>query len=151
MIDTSERAEKIVTEVWRRLAATDGIRTTQRNPENPPEADDMPAGLLFELEDIPDSPPGQRNGYPAYKRSFSLAVEIFVKGSSAAAASKECRAFVQKVRAAIYAEPFDLGGLGRIEEKGNTQIISYDAANHIKAMGIGFRVRYGENLADLYS
>lgn len=143
------KRELIATELWRRLSTLTGYKT-DRNPETPPTAEDMPCVNFYELPDMVTSSTKGRK-HPSYKREFDIAIEIFVKGTTAEASSRALTTAMAEVAKVLYEDPADLGGLGELEERGSTRVAVFDAANHIKAIGVGYFVKYQEAVDALFS
>lgn len=136
--------EALVAEFWKRVAGVAGMNSTARNPESPPKAEDCPVGNIFDLEDEVEATDGGRR--PKNKRRLTLILELFVKGSSDAAASKELWLFYQTVKKALYADPADLGRKATLLEKRTSAFVTIDAGNHMKGVGIEFHILYTEDV-----
>ena len=141
----ADRRDALVTEVWRRLSSVEGMKTTKRNPEEPPEAQDCPVGNIFELDDE-TTVPGTRP-VPTNKQELLLILELFIKGTSAASASKELWVLYRKVMKALYAEPKFLSGKGELRKIRTSRVVTVDSGNHMKGLGIAFNALYIEDIA----
>lgn len=141
--------EKIIAELWRRLAAVNGVRFTARNPKVEPSVDNMPCIQFFELDDeVQES--SQRGGFPAYKRALQVAVESFIKASTDAAATKELGDFIIGIKKALYSDGISLGHLCQISEIRASQILRPPVGENVIGIGIIFELRYVETVSNLF-
>lgn len=145
----SER-EDIVSELWLRLSAVEGVAFTARNPKVEPNVDNMPCIQFWEMEDVVEGST-QRGGYPSYKRALRVVVESFVKSQSDAAASQDLNAFISEVKAQIYREPAALGGLCNITEIESSRMLRPPVGENIIGQGIVFEFRYIETISKLFA
>ena len=143
------KRESIATEVWRRMSGIAGLKS-DRNPETPPTAEDMPCGLIFEMADKVTEPSRGRD-YPRYKREFEIIIELFTSAETSEESSRAITTLVEDTRKVLFASPYNLGGLGDLEERSTSRIVTVDAANHIKGISIAFVVKYAEDVADLFT
>lgn len=141
------KRELIVTEIWKRLAGISGV-TAVRNPEYPPQAEDMPWIGFFELPDEVTDEKTDRDGLPVYAREFQIIVEMFVSGANAEASSRALISLLSTVRLALFATPRHLNQLGKLQEQRTGRIVTVDAANHIKATAILYAIKYTEAIAN---
>ncbi len=140
--------EVIMAELWRRLASVTGVAWTARNPSAPPVAANLPAIQIFELEDeVHDY--GRRGGWPQYKRSLTVVVEVFVQGSSEGAASKELFTFLGLVKKALYQGGSSLNGLGEIREISTSRLLRPPAGGNVVGVGLYLQISYVEDTAAL--
>lgn len=144
------KREAIATELWKRLSTVSGVVRVERNPENPPTADDMPCILLFDLPDIVTSESKGRK-HPRYQKEFQIVVELFTKAASSEESSRAIITLLELTLKALFDEPVNLGGLGNLSLDRSTRLVTVNAANHIKAIGLSFKVKYAEDIGDLFT
>lgn len=146
------RREAILTELWQRLYTTTGVTRVSRNPDTAVDPDDLPLINMFEREDtILPQGRSMRGGYPAYKRRLLVALEFFYKGTSEESATKELLVFVNAAKKAIFVDGISLGGICEIAEIDATEVIMVEGGDHARAIGIGFEIRYAEDVADAFA
>jgi hypothetical protein len=134
--------EEIISELWRILYGVTGVVRVVRNPDVPPNLDDLPCIHLLELTDT-ISDRSSRGGTPSYKRKLLLAIEVFVDGDTEDSASKDLLIVVNSVKQTILADP-TLGRRCLMEELDCTAIERIPGGSHVRALGIGFQVLYTE-------
>ena len=143
--------ESAIAELWRRMASVPGVNYTTRNPKAPPSIDDMPTINIFELEDEVIGK-GTRGGYPIYKRSLPIVLEVFIVGSSESAATKELGLFLQEMRKKLYEGGVNLGRkCAEISETTQTRVLRPPTGEHTVGIGLSFDMIYIEDISKLMS
>lgn len=142
--------EQIIENLWRRLSTVEGVAYTARNPKAEPNSENMPCIQFFELSDkvVHTS---QRGGYPIYKRSFQVVIELFVKASSDSASSKALGSFMEKLKRSLYEGGPSLGGLCSFSEDGTSQMIRPPTGDNIIGTGMGITILYVEDAGKLFT
>ena len=142
------RREEIAQEIWNRLSNIVGVQRVARNPENPPDINDLPTAQFFELDDVVTEM-RMRGNSPAYKRELTIVIEVFVAGSSEAAASKELMSFVKEMKSAFYSNGNSLSNanarLGLIQETEQSRILRPGVGSHVAGIGTVFKISYTED------
>lgn len=141
--------ERILAELWSRMSEVTGVAYTARNPKAPPNTDDLPAIQFFEFDDEVEEA-SSRGGYPSYKRTFDLILEVFIAGSSESSSSKELGAFVQEVKKKLYAGGPTLGKTCSFKESKSTRVLRPPAGENVAGIGIKLEIRYVEDIAALF-
>lgn len=144
--------ELIIQELWRRLAAVPGVAYTARNPKAEPSVDNMPCIQFFELDDKPEKHDHRgATAYPAYRRTFQVVVEAFVKGSSDAAASKELGEFMQAVKKSLYTGGNVLHPNSFFLETEMSRMLRPPVGDNVIGVGIVLTIQYVEDISKLFT
>lgn len=141
----SNERETILQELWRRIDGVSGVVRVVRNPEGPSDLNDHPAVHIIELGDLVTDR-GARGGRPIYKRKLTLAVEVFVAGTSEGAASQELLTLVSDIKSAIFSDGVSMGENCEVAELDSSRIEVIPGGDHIRGIGIGYQIAYIEQV-----
>jgi len=133
-----------------RISQISEITSYARNPKAPIKEGDCPAVNLFELPDkVLKSK--SRGGIPVYDKELKVAVEIVVAEDDIPTANLSLMDLLVKVQKAIFVDhPPNLGGkCSLIEEYEGSAVIRPETGSSIAAIGVGFNIRYIEDLSIL--
>lgn len=143
--------EVIMEEIAYRMSNVTGVSFTARNPKTPPNADDLPAILIFEFPDEVESR-GSMGGHPIYKRRFKVVIECYLTASSEGAASTELGEFVEQIKKQIYTGGVNLNRkAAEIYESECSRVLRPPIGDNTVGLGLVFEVRYIEDIANLFT
>lgn len=149
----SPERDEIVVRLWKRVASVTGVKSSARNPVNPPKDAELPRINIFELDDVVTSV-AERGAtqYPAYKRDFKVLVETFIKASSEQAGPKELALFVKEMKKKLYEGGATLGLKGvSFAESATGEVLRPPDLDLAIGIGIVFTVKYVEDVAKIIS
>lgn len=143
--------EEIMQELWKRMSSVSGVNFTARNPKIEPSVNNLPCIQFFELEDTSEHQ--QKRGsstYPAYRRSFRVVIEAFVKGTTEAASSHELSLFMQQLKKKLYEGGISLGGRCELLEIETSRMLRPPSGDNVVGVGLTLQVRYIEDIQRLF-
>ena len=145
------RREEIAREIWNRLSAVSGVVRVARNPEKPPNVEDLSTLQFFELDDrVLEA--RMTDTAPAYKRRLTVVIEAFVAGESEALATSNLMAFVKLMKKSIYngSNTLKTGRkvLGEIVEVDQSRVLRPGVGSHVAGIGTVFHIQYTEDTKD---
>lgn len=141
----------VIGALWQAIASVSGVVRTSRNPSRPPKVSDMPAIQMFELDDkvIGRTLRGVGRS-PSYKRQLLVAVESFIEAESDESSSAELFAFVNDLKAALYADGQSLGLTGvEFSEKSMSPVLRPPGLEQVAGIGILLEITYVEDISQL--
>lgn len=140
--------EAAIGELWSRLAATEGVVRTDRNPTGEPSAEDFPAILLFEWVDkVFKEERRGRTQIPVRYRRLSVGLEFFISGTTESAASNELSLFVNKAKAQLYRDGNSLGGkVVEMTEVGLSSVVRPKMGANAAAIAMELELVYIEDV-----
>jgi len=143
--------EAILAALWKRMAAVSGVARTARNPVDPPSLEDLPCINMFELQDkVVGVKKRGASLLPEYRREVSVALEVFVAGSSEPQSSQALGLFVQDVKRKLYEGGVTLGLKGvEVEETDASQILRPSKMDSVAGIGILLKIKYVEDVTKL--
>ena len=139
--------EKVIAELWYRMAQVTGVGYTARNPKAEPSVDQMPVISIFELDDAVQDKRMRGKSITCYRRRLELILEVFVAGSTENASSKELFAFVELVLAEVFR-----GGNNLNKKASLIDIMEYSRVHrppigdNVAGLGIAFEILYIEEV-----
>jgi hypothetical protein len=133
------------------MAEVTGVKSTARNPVNPPKDGDFPRINIFEMDDAVKEK-SMRGGsqYPSYKRDFSVLVETFIKASSEQAGPKELSLFIKELKKKMYESGATLGLKGvELSETATGEVLRPPNLDLVIGVGIVLSIRYVEDVSKI--
>lgn len=140
--------ERILVELWKRLASVTGVQSTGRNPSKEPSVSDLPTIQFFEFPDVVERF-DWRGGYPVYRRRLTVVIEVFIAPSAEGAATAELGNFVKEVKKKLYSDGGTLGGLCDLKETEMSRIYRPPVGEFVIGVGMTVDIRYVEDTAKL--
>lgn len=147
----SPEREEIITRLWSRMASVTGVKSTARNPSNPPKESELPRINIFEGDDVvvKESSRGASQK-PHYNRDWTVVLETFIRATSEKAGSKELSAFMSLVKSRLYDGGITLGLRNvSVQEKSSTGLLRAPDLDLVMGIGLVLSVRYVEDCATL--
>lgn len=147
----SPEREEIISRLWGRMAEVTGVKTTARNPVNPPKAADIPRINIFEFDDVVVSRASRGASQPpAHKRAIRVLVESFYKGTTEEAATQELGLFMRQLKAKLYQGGVTLG-LKDVEvaEESMGEVLRPPNLDLVVGVGMILSIRYTEDVAKI--
>jgi len=142
--------EKIIEELWSRLADVAGVQYTARNPKAPPSIENLPAIQFFELGDTVVNS-SMRGGYPIYSRVVSVVIEAFIKGSSETAVGKELMDFMVEIKKQLYLTGTKMRSGAVIQEVSSSRVLRPPVGANVAGIGLAVELRYVEDVGTIMS
>lgn len=140
--------EYIIQELWRRLALVPGVNFTGRNPKGPPDVDNLPAIVFFEMPDVVEEADMRgATKLPNYRRRMTVVIECYISASTEQSSTLELLNFVKKVKIELYRGGITLGGLCAFKEVEASRIYRPPAGNHVIGVGFPIEIVYIEDIA----
>lgn len=140
--------ENIIQELWRRLAIVDGVQFTARNPKGPPDVENLPAIVFFELNDkVEQASMRGASKPPNYRRRLTVAIECYISASSEGGATRELGRFVRLTKLSLYRGGPTLGGKCAFKEIEYSRVYRPPAGKHVIGIGFPIEVVYIEDMA----
>lgn len=139
----------VMTELWKRVTAVEGVKYTSRNPSVIPSNVDMPVIQLFELGDVVKKI-DSRGQIPYYTRELTVAVEAFISATDEKTATQELVTFINKIKKAIYAGGPTLNKTCQyIRETEMSRVLRPQVGALIVGIGLIFSILYIEDISKI--
>lgn len=143
--------EQIMQELQDRMWDVPNVTFVARNPNVPLKPEQLPAIQFFEMIDPTEGRVEFDRGYPIYKRSLTVIIESFIKGSTEAASSKELSNFIRELKKKLYAGGPTLGDLCMIAEVEAGRVLRPPPGDNMTGIGFVLAISYREHVQDLFT